>query len=173
MKRKIIGAAICAFLASAPFAAHAYDSTINFTGQVSANSCTVSTSSALTMPTMSTAALGTAGFTAGTTPVDISFSGCTVGVNTVTAFFEQGGNVDATTGNLLNTGTATGVEIGLYNLDGSAVALNAASGNQNVTPATVTDGSGAAHFVAKYVATSGTVTAGTLASTLYVTFVYA
>ncbi len=173
MKRKIIGAGICAVLAALPFSAYAYDASITMSGSVSTNSCTVTAPSTVTLPTVSTAVFGAVGATAGTTPFSINLSGCTTGVATATALFEQGGNVNPTSGHLLNTGTATGLEIGIYNPDGTPLNLANAAGSQGVPPVSITSGTGTARFIAKYIATSATPGAGTTQSMLYVTFVYA
>ncbi|MDS0771539.1 fimbrial protein, partial [Escherichia coli] len=73
----------------------AYDGTINFTGKVVDQTCSVTTGPAplaVTLPTASTKSLNSPGKVAGLTPFTISLSGCNTaaatGSQSVKAYFE-------------------------------------------------------------------------------------
>ncbi len=171
----ICKATLLAVLISAGNVAAAEDGTITFTGSISDATCVItggSTSESttpdftVTLPSVSVSALSKAGERAGDTPFFIKLSGadCADG-KVASVYFElaQSQNVDATTGNLINTtakesGGADKVQIGLLDSDKAILNLN----NANDTAKTVTVQSNTARFDywAQYVAVGGAATAG-------------
>lgn len=163
--------------ALAPQAARATDGTINITGTITSTTCVVNTGSpatiAVTLPTISTSALSTAGQLAGYTQFPITLSGCASGTK-ATTYFEQGPNTLAN-GNLLNNGTAgTDVQVRLFNSDQTTqVALNGAAGSQNSeTITTDTSGAGTLNYWAAYYANAPVTTAGTVSTSVEFTMQY-
>ncbi|MHA6313535.1 fimbrial protein (plasmid) [Pantoea sp. S-LA4] len=150
-------------------AAEASDGTINFTGQIESQTCTVSvnggtSTGTVVLPTVSSSLLKTSGQTAGSTRFTIDLSDCSTQTGDVYAYFEQGSNVNAN-GRLNNTGTAENVELQL--LDNASNALNAGSTAQTTSPVTATLAAGAATltYAAEYFATAAA-TSGTVASSV-------
>ncbi len=105
---------ILGMLAVASSSTLAYDGTINFTGKVVAQTCSVATGSrslSVVLPTVSTTTLSADTKTAGLTPFLLQLTGCTVnlptsGADKVNAYFEPNANTDYTTGNLTNTASS-------------------------------------------------------------------
>ncbi|HEY0200055.1 MAG TPA: fimbrial protein [Rhodanobacter sp.] len=179
MNKTLLSAALIAgfgVAALAPQTAKAVDGTINITGNITASTCKINgvdspATIAVTLPTVSTTSLNAAAAVAGRTPFAIALSECGALTKAAT-FFEPGPTVMAD-GNLTNaTGTATGVEVQLLNAaDFSAIALNGASGSQNSTQATLTDGAGTLSYYAQYYATAAA-GAGTVATSVQFTMLY-
>lgn len=148
-------------------AARAADGTINFTGELTAQTCTSTvngTTSAptVTLPKLSTASLATAGATAGSTNFTIELSKCTNPIATAAAIFEAGAGVDPVTKNLLNTGTAKNVQFQLLDSAGKVIrAGDTASQVANATRTAVSNGNAVLPYAVQYVA-SGPSTAGTV-----------
>ncbi|MFM0727326.1 fimbrial protein [Paraburkholderia strydomiana] len=161
-----------------PAVSHAADGTITFTGQITSQTCTISGNGGgknftVTLPTVSTSALATAGTTAGRTPFNIALSNCTPNSGNVSTYFEPGATVDTTTGQLVNaSGTATNVEVGLLNGDSSAITLGAAQASQNSKAVALASGAATLKYFAQYVATNGASTAGTVNTTVMYSIVY-
>lgn len=150
-------------------AAEASDGTINFTGQIESQTCTVSlnggtSTGSVELPTVSSSLLKTTGQTAGNTRFTIDLSDCSAQTGDVFAYFEQGANVNAE-GRLTNTGTAKNVDLQL--LDSASNALNAGSTDQTASPKTAALNAGAATltYAAQYYATDAA-TSGTVASSV-------
>ena len=169
--KMIAAASLFAF----PLAAHASDGTITFSGAITGSTCTVklnggSASGTVTLPTVSTSALTSAGATAGSTQFEFDISGCTFsGATSVTAYFEAGANVDPTSGRLNNTGGASNVQLQLYL--GSNYASKIAAGQSGQSTATPLTGTGKLKYGVEYYAT-GTSGAGSVASTVTYSLVY-
>ena len=171
MKTRLIAVALLAVLIQA---AKASDGTITFTGALQNATCTITGGGNLnvTLPTLSTATLATAGATGGDTLFNIALTGCSAGIATASAFFEAGANTDATTGRLNSTGTAGNVQIQLLNSTGSVVNVAAVTvAGQGTQAATITSNAGTQSFIARYYATGAT-TAGTVASSVTYLMVY-
>ncbi|EOK1510864.1 fimbrial protein [Escherichia coli] len=159
----------------------AYDGTINFTGKVVAQTCSVATESerlSVILPTVSTATLSDDAKTAGLTPFTIQLTGCTVpatsGADKVNAYFEPNANTDYTTGNLTNTASsgASHVQIQLLNADGvKVIKLGQAAAAQNVDTVAINDANVTLRYNAQYYAT-GVATAGDVTSTVNYTIAY-
>ena len=172
MKKIILAASA---LALGSVAAHAADGTVTIKGMVTDQTCEVNANSkdiTVTLPTVGVGSLGSAGTTAGRTPFTINLENCKAG--DVSAFFETGGNVDAASGRLNNTGGASNVQVQLLN-DSSVFIPVLANATQApvTTKATVASegGSAALNYYAEYYAT-GVATAGDVATSVQYTINY-
>jgi major type 1 subunit fimbrin (pilin) len=180
MQRTLRVLAATGLLGLASVGAHAADGTITFNGVVTAQTCTINgvaqgtgnADIAVTLPTVSSAALYSAGVTAGRTPFNIALTNCTPNSGNVHTFFEQGPTIDTTTGDLLvTTGGATNVEIHLQNGDLSDISLNQADSVQNSKSVAISSGAATLNYYAEYKAT-GAATAGAANSSVMYTMVY-
>ncbi|MGE8143988.1 fimbrial protein [Pseudomonas frederiksbergensis] len=157
--------------------AQANDGTINFTGELTAQTCTSTvngsaTTQTVALPRLSTASLATTGQTAGATNFTIELSRCTATIATAAAFFEAGPGVDSTTKNVKNaTGTARNVQFQLLDSAGTVIKAGDTSqtgaGGTARTPMVVTTGasptgSATLPYAVQYVATGGAATVGTV-----------
>lgn len=111
-------------------AAMASDGKIDFNGELKAETCQVAVNGAaasgattVTLPTISTASLASAGQVAGQTGFNIELSKCSAAIKTAAAFFESGGGVDPASGNVKNiSGSATKVQLQLVDAtNGNAI----------------------------------------------------
>ncbi|HEY5852011.1 MAG TPA: fimbrial protein [Lysobacter sp.] len=173
MKKILLVAAAAAGLVSiAP--AFAADGTINITGNVTTTACKVTTTTGINvvLPTVTTAALASAGATAGNQPFAINLTLCPANT-TVSTYFEPGANVDTATGNLKNTasGGAGNVQVALYNSDSTKINLNNVAGSQNSKSATIS-GAGAMNYFAAYIANGAAATAGAVSTSVVFTMQY-
>ncbi len=175
MNKNLLSAALIAgfgVAAVVPQSALAYDGTITFTGAVTATSCNITGGGdfGVALPSVANTTLADSGDTAGQTQFNIVLTGCSAGA-TASAFFEQGANVDAGTGNLISSGTATNVQLQLLNDDGSSpIDLLDASSN-NTTAAVANGGGGTLSYYVRYFAT-GQSAAGTVIGTQQYTINY-
>lgn len=119
--KKVLIPIICTiasvFAVMAP-AAQASDGTLNFTGNITANSCVINANSpnlTVALGDVPASALASASQRAGQTPFQITLTGCTGGATKVAAKFESG-IADQTTGHLPldATSTATNVEVAIF-----------------------------------------------------------
>lgn len=155
------------------------DGTIQFTGKITAQTCTINGNGSgskdftVALPVVSTTTLSAAGKTAGRTPFNISLTGCTPDSGNVHTFFEAGTTTDATTGNLIvDAGGAGNVQIGLLNgSDASAIKAGFADAAQNSHVVAINSGSATLPYFAQYVAT-GAATAGAANSRVMYTIAY-
>jgi len=169
MKKILLVAAAAAGLASiAP--AFAADGTITVNGSVTTTTCTIANNGnvTVTLPPVQATALS-AGQTANRTPFAISLSGCANNTKAV-AYFEPATNIDPLTGNLRTTGTATNVQIRLFNADASVIDLSKAAGGQNSQLVTIGN-AGAMNFYAGYYAPAQA-TAGSVTTSVMYTLQY-
>lgn len=163
-------------LGAASIGAHAADGTITFTGNVTAQTCTIAgnggtSNFSVALPTVSASSLATAGATAGRTPFNIALSNCAQSGN-VHTFFEQGPTIDTSTGNLLvNAGGASNVEIQLQNSDFSTIALNQPDSTQGSKTVAISSGAATLNYYAQYFAT-GAANAGAANSSVMYTMSY-
>ncbi|MBT9300139.1 fimbrial protein [Pseudomonas sp. TAE6080] len=117
-KARALAVLVAATVSSAALAS---DGKIDFNGELKAETCKVAVNGAsgangttVTLPTISTASLTTAGQVAGQTGFNIELSDCSAAIKTAAAFFEPGGSVDPASGNLKNvSGSATKVQLQL------------------------------------------------------------
>ena len=154
-------------------AAQASDGTVTFTGSIVATSCVITGGGniAVTLPPVDASALSAAGKTATPTQFNIAMTGCPA-TTTLHALFEIGANVDTTTGNLKNTGTATNVEISLLNSALGAINIaTQANDGAGTGLTTTTAGAYTLSYYAQYIAT-GAAGAGSVASSVTYSLVY-
>lgn len=158
----------------------AYDGTINFTGKVVAQTCSVSSGSknlTVTLPTVSEASLAAATNTAGLTPFTIELTGCNAsaasGAQNVKAYFEPNATTDYDTGNLnIAASGANNVQIQLLNADGvTPIKLGQDATGQNVTAVQIDNAAMKLRYNAQYYATAQA-TAGDVSATVNYTIVY-
>lgn len=172
MKTLILAAAIAATGLFAT-SASAADGTITFNGNVTATTCTInggSPSFAVNLPTVSTGTLSAAGDWAGRTAFSIALTGCTASGQTVSAYFEPGGNVN-TAGRLSNTAaTSPAGNVDLQLLNNTLGVIDMYNGTNNST-ATITSGSATLNYYVQYYATAAA-TAGAVKSTVDYTIQY-
>jgi major type 1 subunit fimbrin (pilin) len=153
--------------------AHASDGTINITGKVVGNTCTINSGTkdvSVQLPTVAAGNLASADTVTGTTPFTMSLD-CKDGATTpaaltgtVKAYFEVGTNVDVTTGRLKLTGTdaATNLHLELLNSDATSIKIGDPS---TIKGATFTSGKATLNYKVQYHAT-GAVKAGTANSSV-------
>ncbi|MEL0554867.1 MULTISPECIES: fimbrial protein [Enterobacteriaceae] len=171
MKKTILSLAITAMVG---FTAQtmANTGTITFEGTVTANTCTPSisggaASNTVTLPTASAGSLNAAAKTAGETQFTMALSGCTGTLETASAFFEAGTNVNAD-GRLINTGDAENVDVQL--LDGTTGNVIKAGSTEQITDAgylSVKGGTATLPYTARYYATGVAKAGAVSASVVY------
>ena len=174
MKKTIISS-VLAVAALAPIASFASDGTINFTGAVTSQTCTINSGASSTftvaLPKVATSALATAGAKAGQTAFTIALSNCSPASGNARAFFEAGANVDPVSGRLniaTGAGNATNVQIGLATIAGADIKIGASSGAQGTTPVAIAaDGTANLSYLAQYVATGAATAGATTSSVTY------
>lgn len=164
-------AATLGFAQNAP-AANSAAVALNFTGTYLAPTCTVvgAADQTVSLPTVATQSLATAGQTAGATVFSIPIR-CEGGVTAARMYFESGSTVDTVTGNLkpqivAGQNAASNVEVALQDMDGTPIRIGDRTTMRTwtvgATDPTVTS------FVASYYATGGS-TPGVVQT--YVTYV--
>jgi len=176
MKKTIISS-LLAVAALAPVASFAADGTINFTGTVTDQTCTITgdngTNYTVNLPKVGASSLASAGNKAGATPFSIKLSNCSTSATGARANFEIGANVDTSSGYLKNTSTgstaATNVQIGLAAQDGTEIKLNA---TQPTTFFPITNKAANLTYLAQYVANGGAAGAGAVTTNVQYTIVY-
>ncbi|SMF53009.1 fimbrial protein [Pseudogulbenkiania subflava] len=178
MKKTLLSAMIAAGVIAISQNAMAADGTITFNGNITAQTCTINGNGSgskdftITLPTVSSSTLASAGQTAGRTPFNIALTNCTPNTGNVHAFFEAGPTTDATTGRLiLNAGGATNVQLGLLNSDFTEIKAGFADASQNSKSVAITSGSATLPYYVQYVAT-GTASAGAANSSVLYTIAY-
>ncbi|MFZ4835558.1 fimbrial protein [Rouxiella sp. Mn2063] len=161
------------------------DGTVTFTGKLTANTCQVDTESKdkkVTLPTLSTQKLTTAGNYAGTTSFQLQVINCSPDVTEIGAHFEALGSTgkDPATGNLINSDAsdtgAKNVQVRLYDADNTQLALGTASKTVAITaaPAGAPEGTGGTatlNYAGGYYAT-GKTTAGDVKAQVVYSLVY-
>lgn len=159
--------------------AHASDGTINITGKVVGNTCTVNgsgTSVTVALPSVTAAAMPSADITQGSTPFSMKLK-CTDGAATpasitgsVKAYFE-GANVDMATGRIKLTGTdaAKNLQLQLLNSDDTIIKIGDPSTINGGTFDTA--GEVTLTYKVRYYAT-GAVTAGSANSSVLFSLYY-
>jgi major type 1 subunit fimbrin (pilin) len=171
MKAFFPALAIGGLLGFASLGAHAADGTITITGSVTDTTCSINgnaagadSSKSITLPTVTAGALTALGQTAGTSqPTDLEFklTGCTTATKAI-ASFENGPTVDQNSGNLINSGTASNVQVQLLNSSLAPINITTNSNNQLATNGgAITSGAADLKYYARYYATDAA-TAGTV-----------
>lgn len=157
-------------------AALAADGTINFTGSILDSGCTVDTGSAsqtVDLGQLAKSSFTGAGSTAGSARFDIVVSECPDTVHSAAVTFD--GSSDPANPSLLaltaGAETANGVGVALYEVNGSTlIPMHAAS--RYLTLDTSAGSSNTLSFVAKYMATTESVSAGQADAATSFTIVY-
>lgn len=184
MNRNVLALAVLVSVSSAQFAS-ASDGTINFSGLLTATTCTIAVDGATSaaaaqviLPTVSINSLQTAGQVNGQTGFNITLANCRGTAQAASAFFESGPGVDQASGQLRNTGGAANVRLQLVDvgtgnpiLAGSALQRTTTTKN-SITYGTVgaagaesTDGTATLPYAVRYIAT-GRAGAGTVLGTV-------
>ncbi|PVZ12622.1 MULTISPECIES: fimbrial protein [unclassified Pseudomonas] len=154
--------------------AHAADGTVNFSGQVMGQTCRIDGSTAastktVTLDKVSTSSLAAVGQVAGRTKFTFTLDQCSKDAN-VTARFEPGPTVNASTGNLINqTPGGSNAEIQILNSDYGVVNVSTNSGNKT---AAIVSGNATLTYYAQYVAAAAPATAGVVTSSVQYSLVY-
>lgn len=167
---------LLALISAAPLTAQAADGKINFTGELTAQTCTTSVNgqvspaeTTVALPKVATRHLSSAGQVAAQTGFNIVLSNCSPATGTAAAFFEAGASVDPISGNLRNSGTATQVQLQLVDST-TGTAIRAGDAEQATRSSRIqlqADGSATLPYAVQYFAT-GASTPGTVIS--YVTY---
>lgn len=150
--------------------------TIN--GSLTAQSCTVSGNGqgnnfTVTLPPVSAGELSAAGATAGSTGFNVALTNCTPATGTVHTFWEYGANT-LSDGNLLNSGTATKVEVQLVDYNGGAqtIDVSKADGAQNSRTVNIAGGNASLQYAAQYISPAGGATAGSVTTNVTYSMAY-
>ncbi|MBB1200855.1 type 1 fimbrial protein [Enterobacteriaceae bacterium 89] len=180
MKKITLAAMAISTVAMSTAVNSASTGTITFTGELTATTCDVSVDgqgadATIVLPTIGTSQLDAATKTAGETGFIMALSNCAGTLQTASAFFENGGSVEATTGRLKNmTGTATNVSLQLLDASspGHAV-IQAGNASQtiNTTWKEMSGGSATLPYSARYYAEAPT-TPGTVVSNVVYSIQY-
>lgn len=186
MSKRLLSAALIASLGAAfsVNAASTGNGTITISGRITSASCTVSVNggtnnATVTLPTVQTTDLATAGNATGYTAVSFKLTGCANGGDTVTQvrpYFEQGPTTDLTSGNLSNkTGAtyATNVEVMFSSTADTTgkLDLSKGPGAQGVTAATLASNPTFTYYAA-YIANGGAATSGLVSTSVQYTLDY-
>jgi major type 1 subunit fimbrin (pilin) len=159
-------------VAMVPAFSYAADGKIDFTGEVTGQTCKINNGApnmTVALPKVSTTTLKDAGATAGNTVFTIKLTECSPASGSARAYFEPGPTVDLATGRLklTNTDGAKNVQIGLANTSGEEIKIGQSGSTTNPW---VSIGSGAADlpYLARYVSL-GSAEAGKVASNVMYT----
>ncbi|AZD09517.1 hypothetical protein C4K26_4123 [Pseudomonas chlororaphis] len=173
MKKSLIAAALLAGSAFATMA-HAADGTINFTGNITDATCTVTPSTAnqtVRLGDVASSGLTAVGATSAPSRFNIVLTACPATATSATIKFD--GPSDAANSSLLaltaGAGVATGVGVGLYEQDAvTQIPVGGTSASRTLSTTVDTT----FNFIAKYVATNATVVAGSANATSAFTVSY-
>lgn len=169
MNKRILSAALALAGISGllSMSAHAADGTITINGTVTDTTCSINgvasgspADVSVTLPTVPTGSLASAGAVAGTSNLgDITFtlSGCSGAATKAVAHFENGPTVDQSSGYLLNKASAspaTNVEVRLLNASMQPInVLTGANNTVSTNGAAIASGSATLNYFAQYYAT--------------------
>lgn len=163
MNKKTFSYAMAAAFSVVAFASsvQAADGTIDFTGIVNGQTCTINGGGAgknftVPLPTVATSALATAGEWAGRTQFSIKLTDCVPDSGLVSTRFESGPTVNLGSGSLIIDQAGFGaknVEIGLLNSDYSKIMVGAPEASQNSKSVSMTAGTATLNYFAQYEAT--------------------
>lgn len=173
MNKFSLASALAIALFAAP-AAQAADGTIEFTGAVTAVTCTINGGNAdfnVVLPTVSAASLATSGAVAGRTPFKIEVSGCTPDTGKISAFFEADAHVTQDGRLSIDDGGAKNVQVALLNDRHDLIKVGAAAVDQKSQKVDLAGGSAVLNYYAQYEATDAA-EAGTVATRVRYTMSY-
>ncbi|WP_254865947.1 fimbrial protein [Pseudomonas fluorescens] len=154
--------------------AQASDGTLNFTGALTAPTCTSSVNgvanvTSIALPRVAASSLAFAGTIAGATNFTIELSNCDDSIATAAVNFEAGPGVDPTTFNIRNTataGAATNVQLRLRNAAGNTLRAGSATQTNNArTP--LTDGAAVLRYSVEYFASAAATAGAVVGSVTY------
>lgn len=156
--------------------ASATSNTINFKGEVSDETCSVSingntSSPVVLLPTVSSSDLNAAGKTAGQVTFDIGLTGCTGSATETKISTVFAGNQVTDNGNLGNMGTAENVEIQILDTAGKAINLSDSFTGEGDLTLAANQTEASASYTAQYYSTSAA-SPGTVESTLQYAVTY-
>lgn len=169
----LIAAITSVFITQSAFAT---DGTITINGAITDTTCGVSVNNGtndatVTLPTISSSALGSANAVAGTTPFTIALTGCTGStLSNAYAHFESGATVETATGRLNNSGSAANVQVRLLNKNSLPIFVGSAS--QSDVREDISTGSATLNYYAQYFTPNGSVGPGTVAAQVEYTMIY-
>ncbi len=172
--KKLIMSLTAASSLLACIGAQAADGTVNFTGQVTAQTCRIdgssgATTKTVTLPKVSTSALAKIGDPAGRTKFTFALSQCSEDTG-VSVRFEPGATVSAATGNLLNqTANGSNAQIQILNSNFGVVNVSTNTGDQAVA---IVDGNATLTYYAQYIAATAAGTAGLVTSSVQYSLAY-
>lgn len=171
LKSAMVSTAVATALMAS--SAMATDGTINFQGELVANTCDITidgsaSPATVVLPTVAAASLASAGSTAGRTQFDIGLSNCqgVTTTSTAAAFFENGSTVDTATFNLVNTDTSGAANVQLQLLDtANSTTIDVGNNNQlaNTSRHSIASGAVVMPYAVEYYSL-GAATAGNVQS---------
>ncbi|GAA0505004.1 type 1 fimbria minor subunit FimG [Tatumella terrea] len=165
--KTIYSGAICAVLCLAAATAQAADVTITINGQVVAKPCTISTTTAnVSLGTLSTSTLQSAGSVSDWKAVALNLTNCPVGTSSVKATFT--GTSDSTGTYFLNQGTAGKIAVQLADSSGNNV-TNGGTLTSAVSDSTL---STTFNLEVRAITSSGSATQGSIQSVVNVTYTW-
>lgn len=179
MKKTLLSAVMIASFGVAALASMsaqaASTGTINFTGKVLADTCTInvngSGNNTVALPSvMTTAFSSTVGSVAGATQFTIGLTGCDTNTTSAKMGF-TGTQIDSSTGNLKNATTSGGSNVEIQLLDSAGTAINTST-NVNAPTIAVASGVGSTTLKAQYISTAAATTAGLVTSSVGFTLTY-
>lgn len=165
--KTIYSGVICAVLCLAAAAVQAADVTITITGQVVAKPCTISTTTAnVSLGTLSTSTLQSAGSVSDWKTVALDLTNCPVGTSSVKATFT--GTSDSTGTYFLNQGTAGNIAVQLADSSGNNIT------NGGTLTSAVSDSSLSSTFnlEVRAISSAGSATQGSIQSVVDVTYTW-
>lgn len=176
MKKTLLSAALMAGFGIAAFAPNAANAastgTINFSGKVFADTCTINVNGGSTVvlpPVMVSAFGGAANTVAGATNFTVALTGCDTNIANAQMAF-SGSNVDTTSGNLKNSLSSNNSNVEVQLLSGASVVNT--NTQANAPKITLTSGAGSTTMTAQYISTAAATTAGLVSSAVNFTLTY-
>lgn len=149
MNNKLLSTFALTAIALASQSAFASDGTINFSGSITSQTCSINGAAAdgnrnisVALPKTPQSSLAVLNSVAGETPFSIALTGCTPASGTVATRFESGATVDATTGELLTSGVGgtSSLHVQLLNETRGVINIGAPDVSQNSTAKTIPAG---------------------------------
>lgn len=173
MKKLILASLVVA--SATPMLAQAFDGTLNFTGNVTAGTCVVSSGDAQGTQAVRLNTVQASAFTAGNRVVsggdfNVTLASCPASVSGIRLNFTDTTNVDSSTGNLRNRSTSaapSNVQIGLRDRGAATEIVLGTATSRTASVSTDAAGSATIPLTAVYAAVgAGAVTAGPVASSV-------
>ncbi|HEY5852063.1 MAG TPA: fimbrial protein [Lysobacter sp.] len=180
MTTKLLSGLAITAIALASQSALASDGTINFSGSITSQTCSInggaadgSRNIAFSLPRTPQSSLAVLNSTAGETAFAIALTGCTPASGTVSTRFESGSTVDLTSGELLTSGGGgtTSLHVQLLNEDRSVINVGAPDVSQNSIGKTIPAGGAVTlNYFARYKRAAATPALGSGAIAASVTY---